>query len=40
MVDGDLAYGRADWLGHLVDPADRDRLEPVLGSVSKVIATR
>jgi hypothetical protein len=30
MVDGDLAYGRADWLGDLVDPADRDRLEPVL----------
>jgi 5-methylthioadenosine/S-adenosylhomocysteine deaminase len=29
-VDGDLAYGRADWLGDLVDPADRDRLEPVL----------
>jgi 5-methylthioadenosine/S-adenosylhomocysteine deaminase len=29
MVDGDLAYGRADWLGDLVDPADRDRLEPV-----------
>lgn len=30
MVDGDLAYGRADWLGDLVEPADRDRLEPVL----------
>jgi 5-methylthioadenosine/S-adenosylhomocysteine deaminase len=30
MVDGDLAYGRADWLGDLVDPADRDRLEPVV----------
>jgi 5-methylthioadenosine/S-adenosylhomocysteine deaminase len=30
MVDGDLAYGRADWLGDLVDPADRARLEPVL----------
>jgi hypothetical protein len=30
MVDGDLAYGRAHWLGDLVDPADRDRLEPVL----------
>jgi hypothetical protein len=22
MVDGDLAYGRADWLGDLIDPAD------------------
>lgn len=30
MVDGDLAYGRADWLSALVDPADRDRLEPVV----------
>jgi cytosine/adenosine deaminase-related metal-dependent hydrolase len=30
MVDGDLAYSRADWLADLVDPADRDRLEPVL----------
>ena len=30
MVDGDLAYGRADWLAELVDPADRARLEPVL----------
>jgi 5-methylthioadenosine/S-adenosylhomocysteine deaminase len=30
MVDGDLAYGRADWLGDLVDPANRDRLEAVL----------
>jgi 5-methylthioadenosine/S-adenosylhomocysteine deaminase len=30
MVDGDLAYGRADWLSDLVEPADRDRLEPVL----------
>lgn len=30
MVDGDLAYGRADLLGELVDPADRERLEPVL----------
>jgi hypothetical protein len=30
MVDGDLTYGRADWLSDLVDPADRERLEPVL----------
>jgi hypothetical protein len=30
MVDGDLAYGRADLLGDLADPADRDRLEAVL----------
>jgi 5-methylthioadenosine/S-adenosylhomocysteine deaminase len=30
MVDSDLAYGRADWLSDLVDPTDRDRLEPLL----------
>ncbi len=30
MVDGDLAYGNADWLTALADPADKDRLEPVL----------
>jgi 5-methylthioadenosine/S-adenosylhomocysteine deaminase len=30
MVDGDLAYGRADWLEDLTDPGDRDRLEPLL----------
>jgi 5-methylthioadenosine/S-adenosylhomocysteine deaminase len=30
MIDGDLAYGRADLLTELVDPADRGRLEPVL----------
>jgi len=30
MVDGDLAYGRADWLSALTDPADQDRFEPVL----------
>lgn len=30
MVDGDLAYGRADWLATLADPADRDRFEPLL----------
>jgi hypothetical protein len=35
MVDGDLAHGRADWLGDLVDPADRDRLEPVLAGESR-----
>lgn len=28
MIDGDLAYGRADWLAELSDPADRERLEP------------
>jgi 5-methylthioadenosine/S-adenosylhomocysteine deaminase len=30
MVDGDLAYGNADMLAALADPADRDRLEPLL----------
>ena len=30
MVDGDLAYGRADWLSDLTDPADQDRFEPIL----------
>jgi hypothetical protein len=30
MVDGELAYGHADWLGDLIDPPDRDRLELVL----------
>jgi 5-methylthioadenosine/S-adenosylhomocysteine deaminase len=29
-IGGDLAYGRADWVGTLSDPADRDRLEPVI----------
>jgi 5-methylthioadenosine/S-adenosylhomocysteine deaminase len=29
-IGGDLAYGRADWIGALSDPADRDRLEPVI----------
>jgi hypothetical protein len=37
MVDGDLACGRADWLGDLVDPADRDRLEPVVAWGTPVI---
>jgi 5-methylthioadenosine/S-adenosylhomocysteine deaminase len=26
MVDGDLAYGRTDWLGDLVDRAERERV--------------
>jgi 5-methylthioadenosine/S-adenosylhomocysteine deaminase len=30
MIDGDLAYGRADWLGELTDAADRERLEPLI----------
>lgn len=30
MVDGDLAYGRADWMTTLTDPGDRDHLEPVI----------
>jgi 5-methylthioadenosine/S-adenosylhomocysteine deaminase len=29
-VDGDLAYGRADWLAELGDPAQADRFEPVI----------
>jgi 5-methylthioadenosine/S-adenosylhomocysteine deaminase len=30
MIDGDLAYGRADWLGKWSDPGDRDRLERLI----------
>lgn len=30
MIDGDLAYGRESWMTAMSDPADRDRLEPVL----------
>ena len=30
MVDGDLAYGRADWMTTLTDPADHDHLERVI----------
>jgi 5-methylthioadenosine/S-adenosylhomocysteine deaminase len=30
MIDGDLAYGRADWLGEWSDPDDRDRLESLI----------
>jgi 5-methylthioadenosine/S-adenosylhomocysteine deaminase len=30
MIDGDLPYGRADWLETLADPADRERLEPLI----------
>jgi 5-methylthioadenosine/S-adenosylhomocysteine deaminase len=30
MIDGDLPYGRADWLETLADPGDRDRLEPLI----------
>jgi cytosine/adenosine deaminase-related metal-dependent hydrolase len=30
MIDGDMAYGRADWLTPLTDAGDRDRLEPVV----------
>jgi cytosine/adenosine deaminase-related metal-dependent hydrolase len=29
MIDGDLTYGRADWMSELVDADHRDRLEPV-----------
>ena len=30
MIDGDLPYGRADWLETLTDPEDRERLEPLI----------
>jgi 5-methylthioadenosine/S-adenosylhomocysteine deaminase len=30
MIDGDLPYGRADWLETLADPADHERLEPLI----------
>lgn len=30
MIDGDLPYGRADWLETLADPGDRERLEPLI----------
>jgi 5-methylthioadenosine/S-adenosylhomocysteine deaminase len=30
MIDGDLPYGRADWLEVLTDPGDRERLEPLI----------
>jgi 5-methylthioadenosine/S-adenosylhomocysteine deaminase len=30
MIDGDLTYGRADWLGQLTAPGDQDRLEPLI----------
>jgi 5-methylthioadenosine/S-adenosylhomocysteine deaminase len=30
LIDGDLAYGRADWLEQLADPGDRARLEPLI----------
>jgi len=29
-IDGDLAYGRADWIGELARPDDLGRLEPVV----------
>lgn len=29
-IDGDLAYGRADWLSDLADPAQADGLEPLI----------
>jgi cytosine/adenosine deaminase-related metal-dependent hydrolase len=28
MIDGDLSYGRSDWLEELAEPDDRERLEP------------
>ena len=30
MIDGDMPYGREDWLETLTDPADRERLEPLI----------
>jgi 5-methylthioadenosine/S-adenosylhomocysteine deaminase len=30
MVDGDIPYGRADWIETLTDPGDRERLEPLI----------
>jgi 5-methylthioadenosine/S-adenosylhomocysteine deaminase len=30
MIDGDLAYGRADWMTGLTDPGDHERLEPLV----------
>ncbi len=30
MIDGDLAYGRADWLEKLTDSADTELLEPLI----------
>jgi 5-methylthioadenosine/S-adenosylhomocysteine deaminase len=30
VVDGELAYGRADWMSDLSDPGDRGRLEPLI----------
>jgi cytosine/adenosine deaminase-related metal-dependent hydrolase len=30
MIDGDLPYGRADWLETLSAPADRERFEPLI----------
>jgi hypothetical protein len=29
MIDGDLAYARADWMDALAAPTDRDALEPL-----------
>jgi len=30
MIDGDLAYGRADWMKELIADADQARLEPLI----------
>jgi 5-methylthioadenosine/S-adenosylhomocysteine deaminase len=30
MIDGDLSYGRADWMTGLTDAADHGRLEPLV----------
>jgi 5-methylthioadenosine/S-adenosylhomocysteine deaminase len=29
MIDGDLAYGRADWMDELISAGDQERLEPL-----------
>ena len=30
MIDGDLAYGRADWIEELAEPGAEERLEPLI----------
>jgi 5-methylthioadenosine/S-adenosylhomocysteine deaminase len=30
MIDGDLAYGRADWIEELGEPGAEERLEPLI----------
>ena len=30
MIDGDLTYGRADWIERMAEPGARERLEPLI----------